>query len=141
MKKFYLLIAVLAFSTAVLAQTDKPQKPIFYSISFPNVVHHEAEIFLILPQAPAGPIRFRMSRSSAGRYATHEFGKNIYNVQASNIDGSALSIKQLEGDLYEVEEHGDAVKISYTLYGNWTDGTYTSIDPSHAHLNPFGGLW
>ncbi len=142
MKKIYLIIAVLALSSAVFAQTEKPQKAIFYSISFPNAVHHEAEIVLTIPDAPTGAVRLRMSRSSAGRYATHEFGKNIYNVKASNVDGSALSIKQLEGDLYEVAEHGETVKISYTLYGNWTDGTYAGIDPSHAHLNmPATFLW
>ncbi len=36
----------------------------------------------------------------------------------------------------------NTVKISYTLFGNWTDGTYASIDPSHAHLNmPAAFMW
>jgi len=142
MKKFYLLSVTLLLSVMSFAQQDDKQKPIFYSISFPNAVHHEAEIVLTIPQAPSGPIRLRMSRSSAGRYATHEFGKNIYNIKASNVDGSELELKQIEGDLYEIPQHGDAVKISYTLFGNWTDGTYTGIDPSHAHLNmPATFMW
>jgi predicted metalloprotease with PDZ domain len=83
-----------------------------------------------------------MSRSSAGRYATHEFGKNIYNLKAFNPDGTPLVITQIEGDRYEIAEHGEVVKVSYTLFGNWTDGTYTSIDASHAHLNmPATFLW
>ena len=135
-------MAVLAMANAALAQTDKAQKPIFYSVSFPNAVHHEAEIVLTLPQAPAGSIKLRVSRSSAGRYATHEFSKNVYNLVASNKDGSKVAIKQLEGDLYEVPVHGETLKISYTLFGNWTDGTYASIDPSHAHFNmPAAFLW
>jgi len=142
MKKFYLLAAALLFAAASFAQDDSKQKPLFYSISFPNAVHHEAEIVLTIPDAPSGAIRIRMSRSSAGRYATHEFGKNIYNVKASDADGTVLEVKQLEGDLYEVASHGDAVKISYTLFANWTDGTYASIDPSHAHLNmPAAFMW
>ena len=140
MKKFYLLAIALLFATASFAQ--KEQKPIFYSVSFPNAVHHEAEIVLTIPQAPGGRILLRMSRSSAGRYATHEFGKNIYNVKAYTQGDTSLKINQLEGDLYEVPEHGNTVKISYTLFGNWTDGTYVSIDPSHAHLNmPAAFLW
>lgn len=142
MKKFYLLIAALLCSSTLFAQIDKPQKAIYYSISFPNAVHHEAEIVITVPDAPSGAIKFRMSRSSAGRYATHEFGKNVYNVKATNVDGSPLEIKQLEGDLYEVADHGETVKVSYTLFGNWTDGTYTSIDPSHAHFNmPATFMW
>lgn len=142
MKKIYLLAVALLFATASFAQDDTKQKPLFYSISFPNAVHHEAEIVLTIPNAPSGAIRVRMSRSSAGRYATHEFGKNVYNVKASDADGTVLEIKQLEGDLYEIPLHGDAVKISYTLFANWTDGTYASIDPSHAHLNmPAAFMW
>lgn len=142
MKKIYLLAVALLFATASFAQDDTKQKPLFYSISFPNAVHHEAEIVLTIPNAPSGAIRVRMSRSSAGRYATHEFGKNVYNVKASDADGTGLEIKQLEGDLYEIPLHGDAVKISYTLFANWTDGTYASIDPSHAHLNmPAAFMW
>lgn len=142
MKKFYLLATALLFASCLFAQVDKPQKAIFYSISFPNAAHHEAEIVLTIPQAPSGVIRVRMSRSSAGRYATHEFGKNIYNVKAANVDGSPIELKQVEGDLYELGDHGATVKISYTLFGNWTDGTYTGIDPSHAHLNmPATFMW
>ena len=140
MKKFYLLAITLLFATASFAQ--KEEKPIFYSISFPNAVHHEAEIVLTIPQAPSGKIFLRMSRSSAGRYATHEFGKNIYNIKAYTPGDTSLAISQVEGDVYEIPQHGNTVKVSYTLFGNWTDGTYTSIDPSHAHLNmPATFLW
>ncbi|MDB5151260.1 MAG: family metallopeptidase [Mucilaginibacter sp.] len=140
MKKFYLLAVVLLLAAASFAQQEP--KAIFYSVSFPNAVHHEAEIMITIPQAPSGKIMLRMSRSSAGRYATHEFGKNIYNVKAFNVDGSSLTINQIEGDLYEIPEHAETVKVSYTLFGNWTDGTYASIDPSHAHLNmPTAFMW
>jgi predicted metalloprotease with PDZ domain len=142
MKKFYLLAAAILFAAASFAQDDTKQKPLFYSVSFPNAVHHEADIVLTIPNAPSGAIRLRMSRSSAGRYATHEFGKNVYNVKAANADGTDLEVKQLEGDLYEIPIHDDAVKISYTLFANWTDGTYASVDPSHAHLNmPASFMW
>jgi predicted metalloprotease with PDZ domain len=135
MKKTVLnTLAALFIAASVSAQA--PLKPIYYAVSFPNAAHHEAEILITVPKAPGGVLSFRMSRSSAGRYATHEFGKNIYNVKAFNVDGTPLTITQTEGDVYEVApEHGDVVKLSYTLFANWTDGTYASIDPSHAHLN------
>ncbi len=141
MKNFFLstLFAVV-ITGGVSAQ--KAPKAIYYKVSFPNAVHHEAEIELTVPSAPGGTLKFHMSRSSAGRYATHEFGKNVYNVKAFDPDGSPLKIKQTEGDVYEVDTHGDAIKISYTLFANWTDGTYASIDPSHAHLNmPAAFMW
>ena len=141
MKKILLLLIASLFATGLFAQTDV-QKPIYYTISFPNAVHHEAEIVLTITKAPAGKLEFRMSRSSAGRYATHEFGKNIYNVKATDVDGKELPLTQVEGDVYSVADHPDVVKISYTLFANWTDGTYADINDSHAHLNmPAAFLW
>jgi len=54
-----------------------------------------------------------------------------------------MSLAQLEGDVYEVADtHPATVRISYTLFANWTDGTYASIDESHAHLNmPAAFMW
>jgi predicted metalloprotease with PDZ domain len=137
MKKLSSAILLLLVAAVTYAQ-----RPIFYEITFPNAAHHEAEIRMTIPEAPTGTIRVRMSRSSAGRYATHEFGKNIYNVRAYSADSSKLDIKQIEGDVYEIKEHGPTVKISYTLYANYVDGTYSGIDESHAHLNmPATFMW
>jgi len=134
----------IIFSVCSLVCFGQPTpKAIFYVVSFPNAVHHEAEIIMTIPQAPGGSFKVRMSRSSAGRYATHEFGKNVYNVAAKGPDGVDIPVKQIEGDVYEVDSnHPETVKISYTLFGNWTDGTYASIDVSHAHLNmPAAFMW
>lgn len=137
MKKLLSTVGALNLCLAVMAQS-----PVSYTISFPNAAHHEAEITMQLAQVPAGPLKFRMSRSSPGRYATHEFGKNVYNVKAVDAAGRSVALNQLEGDVYELPRHGAEVKISYTLFGNWTDGTYVSIDESHAHLNmPATLMW
>jgi len=134
------MVAASLFAAGSFAQTTT--KSIYYAISFPNAEHHEAEIVLTLPQAPSGTLDFHMSRSSAGRYATHEFGKNIYNVKATDVDGNKLDLVQVQGDVYELKDHPETVKISYTLFANYTDGTYACIDPSHAHLNfPAVFMW
>lgn len=137
MKKLYLSAAALLLSAAAFAQNE-----IFYTVSFPNLLHHEAEISMRVLQVPAGTLRFRMSRSSPGRYATHEFGKNIYNVKAYGEKNTPLTVKQVEGDVYEIAQHGTTVIVRYTLFGNYMDGTYTGIDPSNAHFNmPSAFLW
>lgn len=142
MKKLILFAAVSLIASAGMAQQEQVKRPIFYSVSFPHAEHHEAEIVMLIPQAPDGSFKVRMSRSSTGRYATHEFGKNVYNVTATDSKGKQLPLKQLEGDVYEVGSHPETVKISYTLFANWTDGTYASIDPSHAHFNmPAAFMW
>lgn len=137
MKSISLIILALLTTAITFAQSD-----IKYTISFPNAAHHEAEISMQIGNLSNKALRVRMSRSSAGRYATHEFGKNVYNVKAFNEAGKQLTIKQVEGDIYEIAAGNSAVKITYTLFANWTDGTYASVDPSHAHLNmPAVFMW
>jgi predicted metalloprotease with PDZ domain len=137
MKKFYLSAVALLLSAAAFAQNE-----IYYTVSFPNVAHHEAEISMRIPQVPAGTLRFRMSRSSPGRYATHEFGKNIYNVKAYGEKNTPLTVKQIEGDVYEIAQHSTTVIINYTLFGNYMDGTYVGINANTAHFNmPAAFLW
>jgi predicted metalloprotease with PDZ domain len=141
MKKLVLTLS-LAVLMACAAFAQPAPKPIYYAISFPNLAHHEAEVAMTVSPAPDGTLQFRMSRSSAGRYATHEFGKNVYNFKAVDGEGNALDVKQTEGDVYEIPLHGSVVKVTYTLFANWTDGTYAGIDQSHAHLNmPATFLW
>ena len=70
------------FSLSFLSLWVNAQK-INYKVSFPNAVHHEAVISITASDIQAKPAIFRMSRSSPGRYATHEFGKNVYDVKAN----------------------------------------------------------
>jgi predicted metalloprotease with PDZ domain len=133
-----LLLFLLFFNALTLSA----QEPVQYKISFPNAVHHEAEVELLASNLPDGALTFRMSRSSPGRYATHEFGKNIYEVKAFNGSGSVLEVRQTEGDVYQVDKHDGTIKITYTIFGNWVDGTYMAIDETHAHLNmPATFMW
>ena len=134
--------SLLFFLILFTVSTASAQKPIEYKISFPNAIHHEAEVELMIQDVPSGSLSFRMSRSSPGRYATHEFGKNVYGVKAFNGQGKPLTISQIEGDVYEVENHDGTVKINYTIFGNWVDGTYLGIDENHAHINmPATFIW
>ncbi|HEX8461359.1 MAG TPA: M61 family peptidase, partial [Segetibacter sp.] len=108
----------------------------------PNAIHHEAEITVVATGLPGTPAIFRMSRSSPGRYAKHEFGKNVYNVLAFNEDGKALKLEKEDADVYKVTGHKGTVKLTYTLYGNYFDGTYAGIDISGYHLNmPAAFMW
>ena len=138
MKKFFAFFLFITLtSTRSFSQAN-----IHYEISFPNYRHHEAQVQLVVNKISAAPAIFRMSRSSAGRYATHEFGKNVYNVKAFDDKDKPLTIERIAGDIYEVAHHPSTVKIKYTLYGNYADGTYDDIDSSEAHLNmPATFMW
>ena len=118
------------------------QSPVEYKISFPNADHHEAEIEITFPDLPDRPLEVRMSRTSPGRYALHEFAKNVYNFRAFDGQGQPLDAARPNPHQWDVSGHGGTVRIRYTLFGNRCDGTYAAIDNTHAHLNlPATFMW
>src|SRR5690606_19445959 len=80
-------------------------------------------------------IEFRMARSSPGRYALHEFAKNVYNVKVTDSKGKVLKTTRPNPYAWEVSDHDGTINVSYTLYANHGDGTYAQVDETHAHLN------
>ena len=136
LKKQIIVLAIIISTVSGFAQKIR------YEMSCPNAAHHEAEISLLASNIPLKPAVFKMSRSSPGRYATHEFGKNIYNVKAYDSKGNSLTINRIDGDIYQVPKHNGYVKITYTLYANYPDGTYSGIDVTNWHLNmPSAFMW
>ena len=111
------------------------QVPVTYEVRFPNAVHHEAEITVTFADVPAGALEVRMSRSSPGRYALHEFAKNVYAVSAEDGSGRALKITRPDPYGWTVAGHDGTVRFRYTLFADRADGTYSAIDATHAHLN------
>ncbi|VXC90017.1 M61 family metallopeptidase [Sphingomonas sp. 8AM] len=107
-----------------------------YDLSFPDAAHHRAQIVATFRGVPAGPLRVQMARSSPGRYALHEFAKNVFAVTARDGAGRPLPLTRSDPYGWSVAGHDGTVVVSYTLFGNRGDGTYVQIDTQHAHLNP-----
>jgi predicted metalloprotease with PDZ domain len=136
MKKVFVLLWV-----GLLANHASAQK-LSYEVSFPNIAHHEGLFELTVTGAKQDNLIFRMSRSSPGRYATHEYGKNVYDVKAFGRSGLELAVRRVDGDVYEVANKDGFVKMQYILYANHPEGTYAGIDPGGVHLNiPAAFMW
>jgi len=112
------------------------EEPVRYEIRFPNAIHHEAEIRATFSDVRPAVLEVMMSRSSPGRYALHEFAKNISNLKASDGQGRALEVTRPSPYQWNVAGHKGVVVVEYTLFGDRADGTYAGIDTTHAHLNP-----
>ncbi|MCU6455330.1 PDZ domain-containing protein [Sphingomonas sp. A2-49] len=137
--------ATLAAQAMAAQQAGDPGAgaPVQYDVAFPNAVHHEAQVTATFRGVPAGPLRVQMARSSPGRYAIHEFAKNVYAVSAKDGAGRPLTLDRSDPYGWTVAPgHDGTVVVTYTLYGDWGDGTYAQIDATHAHLNmPATFLW
>lgn len=128
MGRFLLFLSVL-FAGYLSAQTNT------YSISFDNAVHHEAKITATFPNLNSDTLEVRMSRSSPGRYALHEFAKNVYGLNATDATGKQLQIHRQDPYSWHILNAKGSVTIQYILFGNRGDGTYSQINETHAHLN------
>ena len=83
-----------------------------------------------------------MSRSSPGRYAVHEFAKNVFDVHAFDGKGKELTSTRPNPYQWNVTGHDGTVRIVYKVFGNHVDGTYLAVDDSHAHMNmPATLMW
>jgi predicted metalloprotease with PDZ domain len=122
-------------SLALMSFQMQSQVSSSYEISFENAVHHEAEIQVTFKNLKKDEIEFRMSRTSPGRYALHEFMKNAYNVKVTDGSGRVLKASRPDPYSWRVTGHNGVIKVSYTLFANHGDGTYSQVDETHAHLN------
>ena len=121
---------VAAPATRVAAQA-----PVEYTASFENRAHHEARISVRFAGLDPAPLEIVMSRSSPGRYALHEFAKNVYEERAVDGRGQELELERVDPHTWRVHGHDGVVVFEYTLFADHADGTYAGIDASHAHLN------
>ena len=124
-----LWIAFLFIGLSLQAQTNA------YTISFDNAVHHEAVVKATFPEVKSKTLRVQMSRSSPGRYAIHEFAKNVYGFKATNGAGEPLEVKRDDPYSWIITNTDGTINVEYILFANRGGGTYSQVDLTHAHLN------
>ena len=132
-------LTLVFVSAPAFAQSNAP---VAYDVSFPNAAHHEAQIEVSFTELDGNELTVRMSRASPGRYAIHEFAKNVYEVRARDSEGNALTITQDTPYAWDISGHDGTVNLTYTLFADRADGTYSQIDLTNAHLNaPATYMW
>jgi predicted metalloprotease with PDZ domain len=133
----------LVLTLAILAAPPvAAQSAAVYRVAFPAPQHHYAQVELTLTDLPAAPLQLRMSRSSPGRYALHEFAKNVFDVHVYDERGTKLQVVRPNPHQWDVPRHSSRVRVTYKVFGNRVDGTYLGIDASHAHMNmPATLMW
>lgn len=112
-----------------------------YRVTVPEPEHHWLQVEATFTGVKA-PVELRMSRSSPGRYALHEFAKNVYDVHAFAPDGREIEMRRPDPYGWSVSPPGDSVRVTYKVFGDQVDGTYLAVDTTHAHMNmPATFMW
>jgi predicted metalloprotease with PDZ domain len=118
------------------------QAPVEYRLSFPAPEHRWMQVDVTFPEVPPGALQVRMSRSSPGRYALHEFAKNVFDVRVTDGAGKAVTVTRPNLHGWDVAGHDGTVRVTYKVFGDRIDGTYLAIDTTHAHVNmPAALMW
>ncbi len=113
-----------------------------YEFSFPEPEHRWMQVAVTFTELPSEPLSLRMSSASPGRYARHDFAKNVFEVQAATLAGNGLEPSRSGVARWDVDGHDGTVEVTYRVYGDRVDGTYLAIDDTHAHVNmPAALLW
>jgi predicted metalloprotease with PDZ domain len=134
--------ALPAILSALLVAPALAQQPVRYRVSFPAPEHHYAQVEVTFTGVPAGTLEARMSRSSPGRYAVHEFSKNVFDLHAFDGQGRELKPSRPHPSQWNVSGHDGTVRIVYKVFGLHVDGTYLAVDVTHAHMNmPATLMW
>jgi predicted metalloprotease with PDZ domain len=135
------LIVAVVLTLAAVAVTA--QSAIEYRLRFPEPEHRWMQVEVTFPEVPRDrALELRMSRSSPGRYALHEFVKNVFEVRAYDSRGRELALERPSAYQWNVAGHDGTVRVVYNVYGDHVDGTYVAVDTTHAHVNmPASLLW
>ena len=80
-------IALLALGLAVASSALAQPAPFEYRLSFPTPEHRWMQVEARFTDLPDGTAEIRMGRTSPGRYALHEFAKNVFDVTITDGAG------------------------------------------------------
>jgi predicted metalloprotease with PDZ domain len=138
MRRSFLFLFLFLLPLLISAQLDwvaNHPATITYTLDLANVQQHELRITADFPAVGPGIFKVKMPQSSPGRYAQHNFAKNVYDLKAFAANGQEIEVYQDGIAQWAVAGHDGAVKLEYTLFANGGDGTYSGIDDRKLHLN------
>ena len=136
-------VAVLAaWSLLSLAEQSQPEVRVEYHLTFPEPEHRWLNVEAVFSGLGNLPVQLQMSSASPGRYARHEFAKNIYAVEIFDSQNRAMKFTRPRADQWLVPQHDGTIRVKYRIFGDRLDGTYLAVDSTHAHVNmPATLMW
>ncbi len=129
MRNFYLILLLFVGFTSFGQTTIK------YQVNPFNLDHHEIKVTIDFSEIEKENLEIRMPNSSPGRYAIHNFAKNLYGEKAYDQEGNQLTIQRLSPSSWAVPVVNGAVRFEYILFANHADGTYAGFDAQRIHMN------
>ncbi len=108
----------------------------YYAVNFNNVVHHEAEVEASFSSIQPGEVIIDFPTNGPERFGSYNFSKNIYNLRITDDSGRSLEVEEVGLDRWKVIEHDGDIKVSYTIFADKGNETFSQINEDYAIINP-----
>jgi predicted metalloprotease with PDZ domain len=105
------LLASVLLVGAAATSSYRAAEPVRYRFTFPELQHRWMQVEVSFPELGSDALELRMSRSSPGRYALHDFAKNVYDVRAFDSEGRPIDTRRPDPHGWTVAGHGGAVTV------------------------------
>lgn len=136
------LVVGLAAWLALPLGAQPAEAPVRYQLSFPQPEHRWLQVEAVFPDIGDDAALLQMSTASPGRYARHEFAKNLFAVELVDGADRPIGSTRPRAHQWRVVDHDGQVRVRYRVFGDRIDGTYLAIDSTHAHINmPATLMW
>lgn len=128
--KYTSLLLLWCVALSVFSQTS-----VTYEVNLDNIAHHELRISVTFTGINGSELELQMATASPGRYALHQFAKNVYGEKAFDSNGKPTRIQRTGIDSWKIPVSEGVARFDYILYANHADGTYAGVDSRKVFLN------
>lgn len=126
-------LLILLFSLAI--QLTRAQVKNYYQISFYNALHHEAKVLASFGSIQPGKVILELANNTPGRLGNYNFIKNVYNLKITDRSGDELKTRKIGLDQWEIEDHDGSINLSYTIFADKGNETFSQINDDFVLLN------
>ena len=129
-----------SFLVLCLAVLIKPHFATDHSVQYQLIINqpqkHLATIQIETPVLGMDTLTISMPAWSPGRYVIYNFAQNVFDLKAFDQNGQPLKTILVDKQTWRVPVRNTrSIQISYRLFANTLDGTFSKIDLKGASIN------
>lgn len=111
-------------------------QPINYHINLNEAADHVVQVNMEIPLNGRDQIMLALPAWAPGRYVIYNFSQNLFALKATDELNRPQKIEVIDKQTWQVEcPDTKKVIISYRIFANTLDGTFSKIDSTGASLN------
>jgi predicted metalloprotease with PDZ domain len=135
---FGLLLGCMTLPTlahAGKARSKSRPAPVSYRVSIPAPTTRYVHVHLEVPDARDKSTQVAMPAWAPGSYLIRDFGKQVYDVEATSLDGAALPVTRDDKQTWSITNAGKPFALDYRVFADELSVRTSYVDDRFALLN------